>query len=102
VDAAVGSQDVDEGFGRDDWFSLVVLVGARVVCNKVVEVALDVGYREPIPAIYRRSHRKTEGWIFVAVVVVVEGGREMDGNSGRGYSRWQVDSTTLFDRRTAS
>lgn len=51
VGTAVGSQNVDEGFGRDDRFSFDVQVGARVVCNKVMEVALDVGYREPIPAI---------------------------------------------------
>ena len=74
VGAAVGSQNVDEGFGWDDWLSFIVQVGARVVCNKVVEVALDVGYREPIPAIYWHSCRKTEGWVFVTVVVV-EGGR---------------------------
>jgi len=76
VGAAVGSKNVDEGFGWENWLSFVVLVGTRVSLDQVTEVALDVGYREPIPAIYWHSRRKIEGWVFAAVVVVVGGERE--------------------------
>jgi len=77
MSSAVGGQNVDEGLGWDDWFSFVVHVGAGVICDQVMEVALDVGYREPIPAIHRHSCRKTEGWI--SVVVVVAGGEREGG-----------------------
>ena len=74
MSGAVGGQDVDECFGWHDRFSFVVHVGAGVTCDQVMEVALDVGYREPIPAIYRHSCKKTEGWVLVVVVVLVVGG----------------------------
>jgi len=46
--------------------------------------------------------RQRAGYLSLSSSWLRERGREMDGNSGRGYSRWQVDSTTLFDQRTAS
>jgi hypothetical protein len=93
VSAAVGSQNVDEGFGWDDWFSFVVQVGARVVCNQVMEVALDVGYREPIPAIDGIVVGKQRAGYLSLVVVVGEG--ELIRAVGIQGGRW---STTLFDR----
>jgi hypothetical protein len=44
MSAAVGTQNVDESFGWDDWFSFVVQVGERVVRDQLMEVALDVDY----------------------------------------------------------
>jgi len=61
MSGAVGGQNVDEGFSWDDRFSFVVHVGAGVTCDQVMEVALDVGYREPIPAINWHSCRNSEG-----------------------------------------
>jgi len=82
MSSAIGGQDVDEGLGWDDWFSFVVHVGAGVICDQVVEVALDVGYREPVPAIDWHSCRKTEGcvwswWWWLE-------GKVREGSSGRG------------------
>ena len=95
---AVGGQNVDEGFGWDDWFSFVVQVGAWVTRDQVMEVALDIGYREPVPAIYRHSRRRTEGWVFV--VVVVGGEREgREGNSGRGVLKAGGQPPRLIDTR---